>query len=747
LQRSYERFSSDVLDAASAPVRLHILKLLVSKGPLPYTEIMYEAKMDPVRDAGKFVYHLKTLRKAGLVAIEKGTKKYSITDLGKMLVEFSRDLEEWVAVKRGRLFVRTSKMTIEEFDRTRIASSLVTEAGMPQSLADEIASEAEERLLRFGTTYLTAPLVRELVNTILVERKLEEYRHKLTRLGLPVNDVTVLLKEAGRKHLDSAWVQQSAGAAVTEEYVLLNSLPRSLVDAHFTGQIHLDDAESWILKPSIFFHDPRPFLRKGLPRSTLPVYFETALGILLRLARVTEGEVSSEQIFDHMNVLLAPFIQGVPTQRVQEAIRLFLFQLNWDGFSNSLPFRTTIGLDRTIPSSLEKSDAIAANGKREGVYGDYAHEAEELFRTVIDASMEIARNNLMVNPSVTVNLYRENLSELDSLLSMTYDASLKYSIPNYVVQDPEQIVTVSSDGNAMVPDVLNNIASGAIVGTVQVNLPRISYEATGKDERFLQGVQNAVDEAVKALEIRGQAVQDRMKEGLLPLLSWETDGSAYYGSRPMAGIGLLGLNEAVRHHTKKDVEAKDSLIFLKKIIETARRAISESDNRKLRIRVGLHPSPEASSRLANIDAEKYGFSTIVYQGSKRYPYYTDVPTIPLTQKTPLSSRATLEGEVQKNLDGGTILPLLMGEKTETVGLAKTSQVLADSGVKHFTFSKMLSRCQFCYQVNAGVSAKCGNCGSDKLMIVAKYAGRLIPLDLWTEPRRRDLDRIAAYDFS
>src|SRR5207249_875623 len=111
----------------------------------------YEAKMDPVRDAGKFVYHLKTLRKAGLVAIEKGTKKYGITDLGKILVEFSRDLEEWVAVKRGRLFVRTSKMTIEEFDRTRIASSLVTEAGMPQSLADEIASEAEERLLRFGT--------------------------------------------------------------------------------------------------------------------------------------------------------------------------------------------------------------------------------------------------------------------------------------------------------------------------------------------------------------------------------------------------------------------------------------------------------------------------------------------------------------------------------------------------------------------------------------------------------------------
>src|SRR5438445_10526699 len=157
---------------------------------------------------------------------------------------------------------------------------------MPHSLADEISSEPEESLLRYGTTYLTAPLVRELANTILVERKLEKYRHKLTRLGLPVNDVTILLKEAGRKHLDSAWVQQSAGAAVTEEYVLLNSLPRSLVDAHFSGQIHLENAESWILKPSIFWHDPRQFLRKGLPRSTPPVSFETALGALLRLPRI-----------------------------------------------------------------------------------------------------------------------------------------------------------------------------------------------------------------------------------------------------------------------------------------------------------------------------------------------------------------------------------------------------------------------------------------------------------------------------
>jgi anaerobic ribonucleoside-triphosphate reductase len=462
---------------------------------------------------------------------------------------------------------------------------------------------------------------------------------------------------------------------------------------------------------------------------------------------VTEGQVSGEQVFDHINILLAPFIKGVPSQRVQEAVRLFLSQLNWDGFSNTLPFRSTIGLDRTAPNILERSDAIGPNGKKEGKYSDYAREAEELLRTVIDAAREIAQDNPLVNPSIILRLNRDRLSEPDGLLSMIHETSLRYSVLNYLMQNPEETYTVSSDGCMFVTDSMGDVARGALVGTVQVNLPRIAYESAGKDERFLQGVTNAVDEAVRALEIRGQAIQERMREGLLPLLSWQTDGSSYYGSQPMAEISLLGLNEAAKHHMKKDVDSKDSLVFVKKIIEAARRAISESDSRRLRIRVGLHPSPEASSRLASIDAEKYGFSTIIYQGSKRYPYYTDVPVIPLTQKIPFSSRASLEGEVQRFLDGGSILPLLLGEKSTTTGLTKASQLLGESGVKHFTFSRTLSRCQSCYHVDTGVHAKCSKCNSDKLTIIANYAGRLIPLVLWTESRRRDLDKIAAYDFA
>jgi ribonucleoside-triphosphate reductase len=709
---------------------------------------MYEAKLDPVRDAGKFVYHLKTLRKAGLVSIEKGTKKYGVTELGKILVEFSRDLEEYIAVKRGRLFVRTSRMTIEEFDRTRIARSLVNEAKMPQTLADEVAAEAEERLLKFGIVYLSAPLIRELVNIILIERKLEEYRHKLTRLGLPVNDVTLLLREAGQKQLDADWVQKSAGEKVIEEYVLLNSLPRATIDAHLAGQIHLEDAPSWVLKPSILFHEASLFFRKGTPATNPPSSLEDALESVLKILRTAEREVSSEQVLDHFNITLAPFIRGLPNQRVQESTRRFMYDLNWDGFSNTISAQVTIGLDHEIPVHLQKREAVGPNGRAEGVYADYSREAEELFTTIIDASLQIGHQQPLLNPSIVVRNTGGEIDATDDLLNLAFDSSAKYSIPNFLMQTSEQNYSVSSEGPILSEDRDGSKGAGGVVGTVQLNVPRAAYEASGKDERLLQAIQSETTEAVKALQLRQQSINERVSEGILPLLAWQANGGAYYDSKRAHGeIGLLGLAEAVKHHTRAELWEKPSLAFAKKIVEAARRAVSETDARDIRVRIGLHSSPQASARLASIDADKFGFSTVVYQGSKKYPYYNDVPAIPLTQKVPFATRASIEGELQKSFDGGSLLPLIVGSKTDSTALSKASREISEAGVRYFTFSSQYSRCQRCYKTSAGVRARCDNCGFERLTILAKLGGRLLPLDTWSEARKRDLDRIVSYDFS
>ena len=247
---SFEKSGVDILNSASSSVRLRILKLLKSRGPLPYTEVMASLGLDPIRDAGKFVYHLKSVTGTRLVILDKKTKKYTITELGEMLVNFERDLEEYIAAKKGKLYVRTSRLSLEEFEREKIASSLINEAGVPYELAQEIAAEAEERLLRLRTSYLTAPLIREFINAILIEKRLEDYRHKLTRLGMPVYDVSELLKYSSEKMLGPQSVIDTAGNSVIEEYALLNFLPRNIADSHLSGYLHVDYLGDWILKPT-----------------------------------------------------------------------------------------------------------------------------------------------------------------------------------------------------------------------------------------------------------------------------------------------------------------------------------------------------------------------------------------------------------------------------------------------------------------------------------------------------------------
>jgi len=168
----HRQYSSlKVLKAASSTLRLQALNLLYEKGPLSYTEMMNILKLTPTRDAGRFAYHLKTLLKTDLIEPDTDTKKYRLTDLGKTMINFREDIEKQY-FKRKKMLVRTSRFSMEEFDRNKIADSLIKEAEVPVDQAQKIARETERHLSQFKTKYLTAPLIREIVNTILIQKDL-----------------------------------------------------------------------------------------------------------------------------------------------------------------------------------------------------------------------------------------------------------------------------------------------------------------------------------------------------------------------------------------------------------------------------------------------------------------------------------------------------------------------------------------------------------------------------------------------
>ena len=53
--------------------------------------------------------------------------------------------------------------------------------------------EVENKIYKFQTAYLTSSLIRETVNSVLIEHGHEEYRNKMARIGIPASDILELL--------------------------------------------------------------------------------------------------------------------------------------------------------------------------------------------------------------------------------------------------------------------------------------------------------------------------------------------------------------------------------------------------------------------------------------------------------------------------------------------------------------------------------------------------------------------------
>src|ERR671910_885642 len=185
-----------IFSVMASPNRIDILRILYSKGPLTYSELKSLAGFKSKKESGKFAYHLRKLLRQSLVSLNKAERRYTITNLGKLVLSLARQIEERSIVESGKLYVRTTKPSIEEFDSNKIIQSLVREAGMPLEQAQKITEEVENKIYKFQAAYLTSSLVRETVNSVLIEHGYEEYRSRMTRLGMPSSDLLDLINNA-----------------------------------------------------------------------------------------------------------------------------------------------------------------------------------------------------------------------------------------------------------------------------------------------------------------------------------------------------------------------------------------------------------------------------------------------------------------------------------------------------------------------------------------------------------------------
>ncbi len=724
-----------VLKAVSSPLRLQILNLLFDKGSLSYTELMNQLKMNPSRDAGRFAYHLKFLLKASLVEVDSDAKKYYLTDLGKMVIDVA-DRVEKKALRTKGMMVRTSHFTLEEFDANKIANSLIREAKMPADEAQKTAKETEKLLLKSKIKYLTAPLIREIVNATLIEKGLEDYRHKLTRLGLPVHEVTALVE--GKNQLESGSVLATAGKSVLREYMLLNVFPRDIADTHVSGGLHVNGLSTWVLKPSEIMHDLRFFLQGGLRLDCLntalhqqnpPKSFEAALATVFSVLSLCQAEVTDGQTVGYFNVFLAPYAKGLDATRIKDAFRLFL--INVSQIAN-----VTLGLTLKVPKYISDKCAVGPNGKEALVYGNFEQEAKLLASSILEVYSEESMVKPIFNPGLNIRVSSESLEDEVSrgiLLKAHGLAAAKGAVyfSNALSKASEKTAFSASGvklGSDLTEDWETDTMRTGCLGSVTLNLPRMVIECEKDKTRFMELLKERCELALRALGIKHRALKQYGKTAL-PFLTQSANGDPYFRLENSCGIvNLAGFIEAVEAFTGKPIGQMESGKLAAEIVQTLQAYVGKTGRKHgKRLAPSILHSLEASSRLAQLDVEKYGVAKVRISGTREKPYYSTTRRLK-AQAGGFMSVPTEELDAERNIRGlnaGANLSIVeLGElDVKPEDLAKLTQNLMENHkVEFLTFNRSVTFCQNCRKSWIGSLHKCPSCSS---------IGSIVPFDRYT----------------
>ncbi|MEM3658112.1 MAG: ArsR family transcriptional regulator [Candidatus Hadarchaeum sp.] len=547
--RSFKELS-EIFKALGFPVRVEILKIL-EKSPQRYSELMKMAKLDRFNDAGKFAYHLSKLMENGLVEYRTENKIYAITPLGKDVLNLAMTLFESLRRKENILLVRRTDSSIELFDRKRIEDCLVREAGMEQEAAEAISLEIEERLYSLGVRYLTAPLIREYVNAVLLEKKMENYRHRLTRLGIPVHDVNDLISL--RRSIDD--VVKDAGEEVMKQYTFLMKLPREIGDIHLGGVVNINHLSSFMFKPE-------------------------------------------EGIHSFVSLSLLKIHSYIPVVEQQSSFKIIANKLinelsNASSDANSLILdNESLKIDRDLIFS------IALSHRKWNIV--LRHDKENLLFELFSYIEELADKTVLSNFLISLVKYNEDiLEEISNKLVKYLNAGGALLLSNSQKTFPiHHLLMLRNDAE-------DCVRSG-LLGSISLNLPLIFEKASLDEDAFIGNVEEIVHKTVDAFRLQRESLKSLIESRRIPLLSGSVNGESYFiVEKGVSMVELTGLYEVSEKicgsQNISDVVSEAEKVF-KKINEAITR-VSEKNNKIITSLIS-HEEAERRFRKEWISKEK-----------------------------------------------------------------------------------------------------------------------------------------------
>jgi len=567
------------------------------------------------------------------------------------------------ALQKLRPMVRGTDGFIVPWDRNQIVEQLLTETKLAEEFyeiraitrqeAEEIALEVEQKIFDLNLKFISGPLIRELVNNVLLAKSSQTpefalYRNVLTRVGAPVYNAYLMDVGQGFKAKENANLQPNPETAHKrkadwvsgEEYLLL--IPPNIADAHLSGDIHIHDLEYFGTRPFCQDWDLRYFLYYGLMPDGLGTrtsiagpakHPEVAILHTAKILASAQTNFAGGEGFYNFLVFLAPYVRGLPYERVKQLMQMMFFEYTqaYVARGGQLVF-SNIQVQPGVPE-LWRNVPIVMNGRvGPDVYGTYEDEVQLLFRALYDVAGKGDYWGKPFNfPKLENSLSPEFFKpEYDDVWLDVHRVVAKFGLPYFDNLMPAYrgygkgvscyqccaycFVETPEDSEDFYDKLYFNEGKHFTMGSWQVvslNLPRMAYNAEGEDEKLFEESRRLMDLALEVFRAKKKWMNLALKHNRIPFATQrpldprtrQKGTQAVDFDQLTFTIGLVGGNEMAQYHTGYQLHENPEAvkILVKMILEMQKYKKELESQSGYKIALARTPAESTAQRFATAD--------------------------------------------------------------------------------------------------------------------------------------------------
>jgi len=277
------------------------------------------------------------------------------------------------------------------------------------------------------------------------------------------------------------------------------------------------------------------------------------------------------------------------------------------------------------------------------------------------------------------------------------------------------------------------------IGVVTINLPRLGYLSSDKED-FFQRLGQLMELAKESLLLKRGVLEELMHKGLFPYSQAYLEGVyqrfGKYWANHFNTIGLVGMNEALLNFMDCDLTSAQGQQFAQEVLHFMReRLVDFQEETGQLFNLEATPAEGTSYRLAKLDRAAYPL--IKTAGEGEGIYYTNSTQLPVDYTQDLFAALDLQNGLQVLYTGGTVFHAFLGEQIDDVDAVRATlrTVFTQYEIPYFTLTPTFSICAE-HGYLRGEQPVCPHCG-EATEVWSRVVGFYRPVKNWNVGKKAE----------